>query len=245
MSFAESGDIIDTITQQGYHTPSDKEVADCEAIIRDTVKSPIDTLRFKSQYKVYKEEAISYLTKEIGVSNKIQRLLYNAALNQWVKNGVELADNATECPFCGNHINDNFWKEIHAHFDEESKELENAIKKIIKQINEEIKRDVLDSSISQPQFYAEYVEKYESAKNNLVTKKNEYNNALQELIDQLEKRLTNISVPVNFSFTEFSENELEEAYKRLNSIITDNNNYASELDKAKKNAYKIIRLIFF
>ena len=233
---------IETIYQNEYQGPSTTDIANCEAILRDTVHEPITNIRFQHQYSTYKDEAVSLLEKEIGTSNKIQRLIHDTALNLWVKRGVEIADNASICPFCGNPITDEFWSELHAHFDEESRKLENDIGGLIEQIRKEINKGAINDASIKLQLYSEYIGKYEVAKKSLDEKLSEYYNALQELIDQLEKRLANISHPVEFLSDKNCDNDIEEALNRLNLVLNENNSYAGELKNKQTSAKTVLRL---
>lgn len=233
---------IETIYQNEYQGPSTADIANCEAILRDTVHEPIANIRFQHQYSTYKDEAVSLLEKEIGTSNKIQRLIHDTALNLWVKRGVEIADNASICPFCGNPITDEFWSELHAHFDEESRKLENDIGGLIEQIRKEINKGAINDASIKLQLYSEYIGKYEVAKKLLDEKLSEYYNALQELIDQLEKRLANISHPVEFLSDKNCDNDIEEALNRLNLVLNENNSYAGELKNKQTSAKTVLRL---
>lgn len=233
---------IETIYQNEYQGPSTADIANCEAILRDIVHEPITNIRFQHQYSTYKDEAVSLLEKEIGTSNKIQRLIHDTALNLWVKRGVEIADNASICPFCGNPITDEFWSELHAHFDEESRKLENDIGGLIEQIRKEINKGAINDASIKLQLYSEYIGKYEVAKKLLDEKLSEYYNALQELIDQLEKRLANISHPVEFLSDKNCDNDIEEALDRLNLVLNENNSYAGELKNKQTSAKTVLRL---
>lgn len=233
---------IETIYQNEYQGPSTADIANCEAILRDTVHEPITNIRFQHQYSTYKDEAVSLLEKEIGTSNKIQRLIHDTALNLWVKRGVEIADNASICPFCGNPITDEFWSELHAHFDEESRKLENDIGGLIEQIRKEINKGAINDASIKLQLYSEYIGKYEVAKKLLDEKLSEYYNALQELIDQLEKRLANISHPVEFLSDKNCDNDIEEALDRLNLVLNENNSYAGEIKNKQTSAKTVLRL---
>lgn len=233
---------IETIYQNEYQGPSTADIANCEAILRDTVHEPITNIRFQHQYSTYKDGAVSLLEKEIGTSNKIQRLIHDTALNLWVKRGVEIADNASICPFCGNPITDEFWSELHAHFDEESRKLENDIGGLIEQIRKEINKGAINDASIKLQLYSEYIGKYEVAKKLLDEKLSEYYNALQELIDQLEKRLANISHPVEFLSDKNCDNDIEEALDRLNLVLNENNSYAGELKNKQTSAKTVLRL---
>lgn len=233
---------VQTICQSEYQSPSDTDIANCEAILQDTVHEPITTIHFQHQYNAYKDETISLLEREIGVSNKIQRLIRDAALNLWVKRGVEIADNASVCPFCGNPITDEFWSEIHAHFDEESKKLEDDISNLTGRIRIEINKGAIDDSSIKLQLYSEYVEKYEEAKAVLDKRLSEYYHALQELIDQLNVRFTNISVPIAFSSDKNCDNDIKEALDKLNLVINENNSFAGNLKNRQQQAQNVLRL---
>ena len=233
---------VQTICQSEYQSPSAAVIANCEAILQDTVHEPITTIHFQHQYSAYKDEAISLLGREVGTSNKIQRLIHDAALNLWVKRGLEIADNASVCPFCGNPITDDFWSEIHAHFDEESKKLDDDISNLTERIRIEINKGAIDDSSIKLQLYSEYVERYEDAKAVFDKRLSEYYQALQELIDQLNARSTNISVPIVFSSDKNCDNDIKEALDKLNLILNENNSFAGELKNRQKKAQSVLRL---
>lgn len=233
---------VQTICQSEYQSPSATVIANCEAILQDTVHEPITTIHFQHQYSAYKDEAISLLGREVGTSNKIQRLIHDAALNLWVKRGLEIADNASVCPFCGNPITDDFWSEIHAHFDEESKKLDDDINNLIERIRIEINKGAIDDSSIKLQLYSEYVERYEDAKAVFDKRLSEYYQALQDLIDQLNARSTNISVPIVFSSDKNCDNDIKEALDKLNLILNENNSFAGELKNRQKKAQSVLRL---
>ena len=233
---------IQVITQGNYIRPSDSEIENCEAILKDTVHTSIPTVKLTHQYNILKEKTVQLLEKEIGTSNKIQRLIHDAALNSWVKKGVVMADNAPLCPFCGNPVSDDFWSEIHAHFDEESKVLEDTIKNLIKQIEFEIKKGIIDDSTLKSEIYSGYISQYEAAKAQLDHSMSDYYSALQELIDQLNIRLSNISVPIEFSSEKNCDSDIEDALRKINAIIDENNNYAGKLKKDQSKAKDMLRL---
>ncbi len=233
---------IRTIEEPSYQTPTDEEIAECEARLKDTVQAPIPQLNYTPKYQVFRKDTLLLLSKEIGNTNRIQRLLHDTALNLWVKRGVELADNAKECPFCGNPIGDDFWVEIHAHFDEESKELENSITNLISKIEREINNDFFDALVSPERFYSEYVRRYETDRKSLLEEKSKYKDALQNLIDSLQQRLLNIATPIDPLFQDYDESRVVELCLRLNTTISENNNYSGKINSAKEKAYKVLRL---
>lgn len=98
------------------------------------------------------------------------------------------------------------------------------------------------TAIQKLQLYSEYIGKYEVAKKLLDEKLSEYYNALQELIDQLEKRLANISHPVEFLSDKNCDNDIEEALNRLNLVLNENNSYAGELKNKQTSAKTVLRL---
>lgn len=233
---------IQTIYKGKYQSPSAADIANCEAVLRDTVHEPLAVIRFQHQYSTYKDKTVSLLEKEIGASNKIQRLIHDTALNLWVKKGVEIADNASVCPFCGNPITDEFWAEIHAHFDEESKKLERDIGALIEQINAEISKGAIDDSTLKLQLYSEYTGKYDVAKAELDKRVSDYYQALKELVDQLNIRLNSISATVAFSSDKKCDTDIEEALDKVNTIINENNSYAGNLKTKQKDARNTLRL---
>ena len=233
---------IQAIGQPLYQTPTKEVISECEAKLMDTVQAPVPSFSFAPKYKVFLNEAIPLLKTEIGNTNRILRLLHNNALNMWVKKGVELADNSRECPFCGKPIGDDFWAEIHAHFDEESKILEHDIKDLVSRIEQEIKNEAFNTLAPKDRFYSEYAKKYEEEKERLIEERVKYNLALQSLIDSLNERLVNITNPITLSDQDYDEKRIVERCSRLNILIDDNNSYAGKISDAKKKANEVLRL---
>ena len=233
---------IRTIEQPLYQTPSIEDISECEARLKDTVQAPVPPFSFVPQYTGFQKEAITLLKTEIGNTNRIQRLLHNTALNLWVKKGVELADNAKECPFCGKPIDDGFWAEVHAHFDEESKKLEQKISDLISRIEREIGNDAFNALFPQDRFYSEYAKQYEEEKEKLIEEKDKYNLALQYLVDILKERLLDIATPIVLPERDYDEERIVEMCSKLNTTIDNNNNYSGKISSAKAKAYTKLRL---
>ena len=98
-----------------------------EQIIKEEAKNEIEISLFE-QFKLneFLERAQKLLSKDILDSNKIEELVKNSILNNWVRIGYDLhkenKDNC-KCSFCGNSISENRWQELDRHFDEETEKL--------------------------------------------------------------------------------------------------------------------------
>lgn len=132
---AKINEDIKVVLSDKYAELSQEQKNECEQTIKEIVKPNVKTLMAEVvNFNSFCDKAKLLLSREIVSSNKIKELLVDVALNEWVKQGADLLAGKKVCAFCGNPISDNRWSEIHSHFDEESKKLENELQDLIDEI---------------------------------------------------------------------------------------------------------------
>jgi len=186
--------------------------------------------------------ASELLSRKIGATDKIVELLHNAALNAWVKQGKSLLEGQNVCAFCGNPISSERWAEINAHFDEESKTLENEIDTLISDISTEIQQLQQAPIIDKTKYYAKYhsqIDSFITARTQAVT---DYCKALKNVIDQLDHRKSQITVEIPFVQPNDNFSTIKVLYSDFNKIIKESNDYTAKLSVAKKRAQEALRL---
>ena len=234
---------ISVVTASTYtHLTADKK-AENESTIVEQEKSKIQHLAIQSLlFDSYCHRASVFLSQEIGASNKIPELLLNIALNDWVKQGTNILEGQKICAFCGNPITDERWAVIHAHFDEESKKLESEIDDLVSQINSEKTLLHKPFQIDKGSFYTKYYPKIDEHLKTWDEAVQEYCQSLDKIIEQLQDRKTQITVPIKFVFPKDNSAVLEKVIEEFNAIIKENNEFSSKLASAKAASYKALRL---
>ncbi|MCH5147773.1 MAG: AAA family ATPase [Clostridiales bacterium] len=237
-------DDIKCVLSDTYLELSSEQKDTYEKVIKENVKTAVKTLIPEDiNYSKFCSEAQLLLSRKIGSSNKIKELLVDVALNEWVKQGAVLLEGKNICAFCGNPISDNRWSEIHSHFDEESKKLEEELQNLILAIKcEEEKLSNPFNLIKQEDFYQTYIKDFQDFLNKREAYLIAYKDALKSITDQLEKRKRQITISIDFIKPQFNEKLLNSIVSDFNKIIDENNNYADSLGVKKRQAQKALRL---
>ena len=188
-------------------------------------------------------KAKAAIERKIGGSEKIQELVLDYALNEWVKQGRELhKEKQTACAFCGSEISSDRWNALEKHFDEETSQLEQEITKLIEEINTH-KTTVVDGfKVSKDLFYAKFhppIEKVFALQKAAAAL---YCKQLESLTQQLEKRKQAITVDFAFVSPEDVSADIEAVFTKLTEICMQSNAYTNELEDTKKATQKTLRL---
>jgi len=235
---------IKTVLSSSYVTIDDKKKQELEQSLSDKPKLDISPLvAISPEFQSLSDKVKEIVEKKIGASEKIQELLRDYALSEWVKNGRELHKDRKTCAFCGNEITATRRDVLEKHFDEETEALEQEIEQLLIKINRY--KQKIESGFNfdyEKLFYAEFQKEIET----LITeyKKAVTNNCdgLDKLIQQLNKRKQGITVNFDFIAPENYESEIEEIYKKYENIRIQSNEHTNKLEKIKKETQGILRL---
>jgi wobble nucleotide-excising tRNase len=182
--------------------------------------------------------------KQVGTSQKIEELVKNVVLQNWVKEGRELHKNKrTECAFCGNkEITANRWQELDNHFDKEFEEFEKNIDLLLNEIDNEINRLTNLFSLNKSLFYSKFHEKIDKLSILFIKISEAYKNSLNLLKKQLIERKNDLvkNIPYNepFDFTK----RIGWLFDIYEQIRVDSNNYCNELKVEQVKAKESLRL---
>ncbi len=234
---------ISNVTAVSYVNLTQAQKAEYEKTIIEQPKDKIAVIVVPNlDLTEYCNKAAGLLSRKIGASNKLVELLRDIALNEWVKKGQILLAGKDVCAFCGNPISSKRWAEINAHFDEESKKLESEIDELIVAINSEIGLLQQPVSIDKTQYYS----KYHSEVDSFITARtqgiSDYCAALNNIIEQLNQRKTQITVEIAFTAPIDNSATLITLHNNFNKIVKESNDYTTQLSTAKKAAQQALRL---
>lgn len=235
---------IQTVLASNYTSIDDAKRQELEVSLREEAKATVPALPslpllFNSLAAKVKE----IVERKIGGSEKIQELVHDYALNEWVKNGRELhKGKRTACAFCGSTIPDGRWAVLEKHFDDETGRLEHDIKQVLGEINTHKQAVSNGFRISKDTFYTKFnaeiealMAKYQSASMN-------YNATLDELSKQLDNRKQAITIDVAFSSPTDVSSGIEDVRTKYVTICSQSNEHTNSLESSKREAQKTLRL---
>lgn len=217
-----------------------------EQLIKEETKNEINISLFE-QFKMndFLSKAQELLSKDILDSNKIEELVKNSILNNWVREGYDLhkenKDNC-KCSFCGNSISENRWKELDKHFDEETEKLKTELVSFQNEISNEISKitNLPDKNI----FYSELQKEAEDVLNNLQKEYSKYKSDVENIKNKIKEREENILQTSNFNIElSFEIKIFNDLKQRFYDLIKRNNQYSQELSTKQNEAKKELRLL--
>ncbi|MFJ9993735.1 AAA family ATPase [Pseudomonas putida] len=195
------------------------------------------------QYKKISESCHNLLTSKVTPTSPIKELLDNNALQDWVKQGVNLHKGSRKtCAFCRQNLPHDIWDILTAHFNKESEALETKLNQSIISIETEIDATARIALPTPEEFYSAQRANYEKSLEGLANALKLYTNDLILLKTALEDRKKNLFKPVR---PPEPTHNLETIYQYLSSIndtIKKNNSSTNTLDKAKSEAITQLRL---
>jgi len=189
------------------------------------------------------DKAKTAIEKVVGKSGKIEELTKNAILNKWVQDGFEKihSEDHSECAFCGQSISNDRWVELEKHFDEESKNFENEIDKLLEQIEKEENSIKAISIVEPDKFYSSFHKELKTTSTAFSEGIESYLGALKSLRTQLETRKKSILIVENFVSVATDE-KISEAISAYNIVVQKSNEYTKVLGDTKKTAQNALRL---
>ncbi len=194
----------------------------------------IYSVKIENKIDVLIQQTNQILTQKISPQQIIENLKNNPELNEWVRKGIDLHQNETNCQFCGNPLPHGFFERLEKHFTKEFDSLMKNIDEIFKKSNNY--KDNLEK-IQLPdkaRFYEEFQNNYEENKIKLTE-------VIKKIIDKLSSLRENLENKKKKPFdvlekidSENLKSELEDAINKINSIITENNKKIENLSKEKE-----------
>ena len=146
---------INKVLDNSYKQISSEEEEKLKALLKEEIKSVIskktDVLNYISLSASVKE----LVERKIEASQKIQELVENSLLNEWVKRGKEVQKGRTICAFCGNPISSERWNLLQKHFNEEVDKLDIDSTYLINKLDAEISHIEKICTINENSFYTE------------------------------------------------------------------------------------------
>lgn len=235
---------IDAILSNTYKPLDAHTKAGLEALLLEQPKQVIQEskpLGFLMSFLVEKTKTL--VERRITVSDKIEELIRDVALNRWVKEGCELhKGKRTVCALCGSVIKDERWDQLLRHFDEESEQLEEDITLLIADIRSHQESIKGACTVDRDRFYLKFYSEIDSLKMELSAVSSKYNAQLDLLIRQLETRLEVLTSPLEFADPHDYSNEIQTVMEKYQTLRKSSNEYTTQLTREQEEARNMLRL---
>ena len=234
---------IETVLSDSYQSPDDKQITLYETALSEEKKNPAkDFVAPQLSLSQLIVECRELCERKIGSSEKIQELLRDAALEQWVKQGMAHNKGREICAFCGQPITCARWNELNKHFDEETEELIHDIETFICKIDSE--RTKVDSSFNPDKtcFYAVYTADLDNIICKYETFKTAYANCLDQLFVLAQKRKGSIHKEIKFDY-ETQDLSCDAIFVNYKDLQEKSNSYGDSIRAARSAAQTALRHI--
>lgn len=235
---------IETISNQKMSILPEKKITELNKILQEEVKNNIKKASdYDFSYKELVAETQKILSKKVETADKIQELVEDALLNNWVKNGLELHTNRKTCAFCGQLLPEGRLSTLQHHFNEEMDLFQKEIEKEISKIESE-KESIATKfdTLKETDLYIRYQEKAKESVRNIKQAVESYTTELDKIILQLKEKKQKVFSEIEFiepnDVTQNIFNAVEDYNTLINEVIT----YGNDLQNEKNSAKKILRL---
>lgn len=189
-------------------------------------------LRFSSNFDSLYNSTKALVSKAIEPTRPIRDLLNNALLQTWVKQGIHLhKDVRANCGFCSQPLPQDLWKRLSEHFNEESDELESALKRQMEQVEQEREKTVGLIPVTEAAFYSTLQPQFRDAKASLEHELQFYANLLDQLLAALRKRQNNIFSAIDIPAISDNSLAITQYLTTINSLIDQNNKQTESLSE--------------
>lgn len=195
------------------------------------------------------KEYICNILSQTPVNNTIDALKKDAAISNWVEQGLSLHDEKSSsiCLFCGNRVSDDRFDELRNHFNKSYKELSDKIDNAIKllydkyQQFESVKNGLPNSGL----LYEEFQQQYQQYTVEAISLCDHYMAIIAKIIDVLKaKKADMINEALTAKFVALVD-QLSFDYTVFGSItqiFTEHNKRTQEFQKSIERAQKAIEL---
>ena len=235
---------ISIVSEKEYIALTNNQIQENTDLLKEDPKPFIPKSRSASlSYGVLNSESKTLVEKQIRLSEPLQELLNDSALEVWVREGRKHHESIrTNCAFCGSVLPSDLWNKLDSHFNKESEELREGIDRLISQIDEELTvvAKLNDGSIDG--FYSVFHSAFKDLDDKFDNLCKKYKASLTELRKQLEHRKKHIFNKLHFNEPESVDDTLEELIDDFEKLRNKSNQFTESLSTSQSQAHRKLRL---
>ncbi len=235
---------LEVVLDKDFQSMDEQEVKRLDALLAQQPLANLAEFAANApQLTKHIDAASQLVSTPVTNADKIQELIANISLNQWVHSGLNFHHGPGEsCKFCGEKISAGRWAELDRHFDEESQKLQAALNNAIAEIHRDLSNLVNIKAPSQNAVYPNLQPELQAAETALIEWQHGMQVALDLIIAQLEQRRQQLHVPFDFSQPETTFKSFTKIAQQLNDVIVKSNAYTDQLETDQSAAKEKLRL---
>jgi wobble nucleotide-excising tRNase len=235
---------ITTITAELYQPLSLEQVDKYHQLLREEAKATIpESILFKLNFESCSQKTKELVEKKITISEPIQELLNDAALQAWVRTGRKYHESKrTTCGFCGGELPKDLLDRLDKHFNKESEQLRTEIDQLLQQIEAENNRTPSLITIKTSDFYSNFQVELDQLKASFEANVTDYRSSLKMLTDQLQQRKGDIFNPATFNEPQNLTQALNNIRDQYEDLRNQSNHFTNSLSAEQRKARASLRL---
>ncbi len=234
---------IEMVSTHNIPLGSEQEINELKKLLLEEIKTNIQKASCSLKYGELIAETKSLLSFKVESANKIQELVENALLNNWVKEGIDLHRKRNTCAFCGQTLPSDRLEKLQHHFNEEMEVLQNKLKtEIIKIEDEKANAKKIVEKISETDLYVKFQNDARTSLESIKKIVLDYCKELDKLSVQLENKKKDVFHELVYAEPNNLTQQIEEAVVKYNGFVDQALQYGQNLQKEKENAKKMLRL---
>ncbi len=235
---------IQTVEETSIGVLDETQVRQRQDLLREESLPDIDkNILFHPAFYSISKASKDVLAREIKPSAPIQDLLNDSQLQSWVRTGMEHhRHKRSTCGFCGQSLPQDLWEKLDAHFNKESSELEEELRRQIKAIESEIASVSAITLPDKNSFYASERSSFEDVRKTFGKTITTYETEIKRILKQLQARQKDIFKSRIFPELNDVSDELQNNIEELNRIIEANNTTTVALPRKQREARDELRM---
>lgn len=221
----------------GKHTLNQVEFDKCKAqALSNEQKPPIDEVDFATvDLSELKDKVAMLLQRQATTGQKIQKLLENKPISDWVETGKKLHEGKTECEFCGNTLPSDLFEKLNEHFSKDYEQLKLDIEALLEQLKKT--KIVLQSPLpTETAFYADLQTEFKKKKPIFDSSVSLYNGSIDTLINDLEYKKEKPFDKLEVTIFADNSREIKGVLSVFNDCISQNNTRTIRFEADKNTA---------
>ena len=215
-----------------------------EKLLQEKPKEKLERFTFVyPKFLILNDEISELIERPLMQTQKIEELVKNALLNNWVKEGISLNEGRTLCAFCGNEISKSRWHELECHFDEVTKNLDLELTNKINFLINERKKFSSTEFYQSSQFYSNNQVVFSNLSQKFDSIKKQILDYYLELITIVSSRKKDLLNPHKFKIcSTVSKDEIDAFIQEVNNFIENFNKTTDNLSLEQKKGRNTLRL---
>lgn len=201
-----------------------------------------DQLSFHPKLHELTSQASALVESKLAPTERIAELLHDAALQEWVRQGMSISSNRSRCGFCGNFIDEDRWRQLNAHFDQQSDELRERLESALEEVEAEI--GCLDDicPVDQDAFYSSLHNAFQTQRERLDKEVRRYRVGLEVVAEAVKERIKDVFTERPFPSVSDNSSQLAAALAAVVDLARRNNEMTASLAERKQRARDRLRL---